>query len=290
LPLSFSSIFNSFLGQFYNVLIAIYASNFLIGNYAVANNFCVLLTFFTTPIATMLFPAFSKLNANTDKETLKIVFQSSVKYSSLLVIPPTVAVMALASPAVSALFGEKYASAPLFLAMLAINYLLTAVGALSVGNLISGQGETMLFLKLALVNTATGITLAVLLVPSFGVVGLIVTTIFDGVPGLIISLYWIKKRYDATVDWVPSVKILFSSAVGGVLAYFAVLFVSLSSWPKLILGLAVFAVGFLFSVTATRTLRKPDIETLRLMTSDMGFLSSISNKILNVLERLVISP
>jgi O-antigen/teichoic acid export membrane protein len=287
LPLSFSSIFNSFLAQFYNVLIAIYASNFLIGNYAVANNFAVLLTFFTTPIATMLFPAFSKLDSYKDKETLKIVFQSSVKYSSLLVIPPTVAVMALANPAVSALFGEKYRSAPLFLALLAFNYLLTALGVLSAGNLISGQGKTGLFLKLAIVNTITGVTLAVLLVPRFGVVGLIVTTIFDGVPGLIISLQWIKKHYDASVDWASSAKILGSSAVSGALAYFAVSFVSLSSWPKLILGVVVFAAGFLLSVTATRTIRTPDIDALRLMTSDMGPLSSITDKILNVLERLV---
>ncbi len=115
LPLSFSGIFNSFLTQFYTFIIAIYASNFLIGNYAVANNFTVLLTFFSTPITTMLFPAFSKLDPDKDKETLKIVFKSSIKYSSLLVIPPTIAVIALANPLVSALFGAKYADAPCFL-------------------------------------------------------------------------------------------------------------------------------------------------------------------------------
>jgi O-antigen/teichoic acid export membrane protein len=287
LPLSFSSIFNGFVTQFYNVLIVIYASNFLIGNYAVATNFSVLLTFFTMPIQTMLFPAFSKLDSSKDTDTLKIVFQSSVKYSSLLVIPPTVALIALANPAVSALFGAKYTSAPLFLALFVVNYVLTAFGVLSTGPLISGQGETVLYLKFAIVNTATGIALAILLVPPLGVVGLIITTIFDGVPALIISLYWIKKHYDATVDWASSAKILVSSAASGVLAYFAVSFVSLSSWPKLIIGLAVFTAGFLFCVTATRTLRKPDIDALRLMTSDLGPLSRIANKILRVLERLV---
>ena len=287
LPLSFSSIFNSFLGQFYNVLIAIYASNALIGNYAVATNFAVLLTFFSMPIATVLFPAFSKLNSEKDKETLKVVFQSSVKYSTLLVVPPTVAMMALAGPAVSALFGAKYASAPLFLALFVVNYLLTAFASLSAGNLISGQGETGLFLKIAIVNVATGIPLAVLLVPTFGVIGLIITTIFDGVPGLVISLHWIKRHFDASVDWVSSAKILTSSALAGVLTYCVVLFVSLSSWPKLILGLVVFAGSFLLSAVTTRTLKKSDIDTLRLMTSDLGPLSGVTSKILNFLERLV---
>jgi O-antigen/teichoic acid export membrane protein len=235
----------------------------------------------------MLFPAFSKLNPDKDKETLKIVFKSSIKYSSLLVIPPTIAVIALASPIVSALFGAKYADAPLFLALLAVNYLLTAFGQLSTLNLISGQGKTGFYLKLAIVNTVAGIALAVLLVPTFGVVGLIITTIFDGVPGLFISLHWIKKHYDATVDWASSAKLLISSGASGAIAYSAVSFVSLSSWLRLILGLAVFAVAFLLIVIATRTLRKPDIDTLRLMTDELGPLKGIIDKILKILERLI---
>jgi len=287
LPLSFSSFFNSFLLQFYNFIIAIYASNYLIGNYAVANNFTVLLTFFATPITTMLFPAFSKLNAKEDKETLKIVFKSSIKYSSLLVIPPTIALISLAPPFVSALFGAKYADASLFLALLAVNYLLTAFGQLSTLNLISGQGQTRIYFELAAVNTVTGVTLAFLLVPPFGVIGLIITTIFDGSPGLAISLYWIKNHYDASVDWVSSAKIMISSAVGGALSLLIVLYVSLSDWPKLALGVVVFAAVFLLAIIVTRTLKKPDIDNLRLMTGGLGRLTGIINKFLNFLEQLV---
>ncbi len=287
LPLSFSSIFNGFLVQFYNFIIAIYASNFLIGNYAVANNFTVLLAIFATPITTMLFPVFSKLDAEKDKETLKIIFKSSVKYSSLLVIPPTVAVIALAGPFVSALFGAKYADAPLFLALLAITYLLTAFGQLSAFNLISGQGQTRFYLELAIINTVAGIALAVSLVPTFGVIGLIITVVFDGVPGLFISLYWIKIHYDATVDWVSSAKILVSSGAAGALAFLAVSFVSSSDWPKLILGLLVFVVVFFSSLIAIRALRKSDIDALRLMASGLGPLTGIINKMLNILERMV---
>jgi O-antigen/teichoic acid export membrane protein len=287
LPLSFSSIFNSFLTQFYNFIIVIYASNFLIGNYAVANNFTVLLAFFATPITTMLFPAFSKLDAVQDKETLKIIFKSSVKYSSLLVIPPTVAIMALATPFVSALFGDRYASAPLFLVLLAINYLLTAFGQLSTLNLISGQGKTALYLELAIVNAATGIALAFLLVPTYHVIGLIVTTIFDGVPGLAISLLWIKRHYEASVDWVSSAKIMFSSAVSGLITYLFVSSVSLSSWPKLILGALVFLAALFLCFVATRTLRKTDLDNLKLMTSELGPTSGTINKILDAFAKLV---
>lgn len=287
LPLSFSTIFNSFLLQFYNVIIAIYASNKLIGNYAVANNFTVLLTFFATPITTMLFPAFSKMDPKKDRETMQTVYKSSIKYSTLLVIPPTVAVMALANPIVAALFGVKYESAPLFLALLSINYLLTAFGQLSTLNLISGQGQTRFYLELAIINTVAGVILALTLVPTLGVVGLIITTIFDGVPGLIISLDWIEKRYGGTVDWVSSAKILLSSSIAGVIAYFAVSYSHFGNWTNLAFGIVIFLVIFVAAAIGLRAVRKPDIYNLRLMTSGLGPLSGVLDRIFRLLDKLV---
>jgi len=61
LPLSIGAILTGFLTQFYGFIMAIFVTNnALIGNYSVALNFVVLITFFATPVTTMLFPAFSK--------------------------------------------------------------------------------------------------------------------------------------------------------------------------------------------------------------------------------------
>ena len=88
-----------FFIQFYFFLLAIYvANNALIGNYNLAQNFLVLITFVTSPINTMLFPAFSKFDGDTEQTTLENVYQSSVKYSTLLVMPVIAAMMALAGP------------------------------------------------------------------------------------------------------------------------------------------------------------------------------------------------
>ena len=116
--------------------------NALIGNYSVALNFVVLITFFALPVTTMLFPAFSKLDAQKDKETLRNVFQYSVKYATLIVVPVTVMVMALAQPAIGTIFENKYVQAPLYLALLSVIYLFSAVGSLCTVSLINGQGYT----------------------------------------------------------------------------------------------------------------------------------------------------
>lgn len=71
LPLSVSTILTGLLSQFYNFLMVIYCSDSMIGNYSIALNFSMLITFFTVPIATVLFPAFSKLGSEKEMEIIK---------------------------------------------------------------------------------------------------------------------------------------------------------------------------------------------------------------------------
>jgi len=167
----------------------------------------------------MLFPAFSKLDAQKDRRTLQNVFQFSHKYASLLVIPVAALVMCLAEPAVSTLFKQTYASAPLFLALLAVIYLFTAFGNLSTGNFINSQGKTKFNLYLTLITAAIGFPMAYFLIFNFGVLGLIVTSLISVIPSLVVSLFWVKKNYGLTVDWRSSVKILVSSLLSAASTY-----------------------------------------------------------------------
>ena len=206
LPISISVILSGFLTQFFNFLIAIYSTDQMVGNYQVAVNFAVLITFFATPITTVLFPAFSKLNPQKEKETLRNVYQFSVKYAALLVVPAAAAVITLSQLAISTLFGEKYGYAPLFLTLYAVIYLYSAFGSLSLTSLINSQGRTKVSLKLTLITSAIGFPLSLLLIPKFGIIGLITTTLVSGIPSLIIGLWWIKKHFTATIDWSSSAK------------------------------------------------------------------------------------
>ena len=113
LPLSISTIVGGFLTQFLTYILAIYVtSNATIGNYSVAANFIILINFFAMPINTMMFPAFSKLDYNKDKDSLRIVYQYSVKYSALVVVPVSALVITLAQPAIGTIFQNRYTEAP----------------------------------------------------------------------------------------------------------------------------------------------------------------------------------
>jgi O-antigen/teichoic acid export membrane protein len=289
MPLSVLTIISGFLAQFYVMLLPIfYADNSIIGNYNVALNFVVLISFFSLPITTMLFPAFSKLDIKKDKAALQNVFQYSVKYSTLIVVPVTTMVMCLSGPAVNTLFGNEYSSAPLFLALLSIHYLFTATGFLSIGNIINSQGQTNLNLKFTLLTAAIGFPMGYLLIMHFGVLGLIFTTIVAGIPSLILSIFWVKKHYDLTIDWVSSAKILSASAIAATLTYLLVSFTNFAPVIELLIGTVFFIVVLVAAFMLTRTLSVNDLNSLRSITGGLGPISRILSFVLDVIEKILL--
>ncbi len=289
LPLSVAGLITGFMAQFYSFLLPIYyaTDNSVIGNYGVAANFVVLIGFVATPVITMLFPAFSKLDAKKDKEALKTAFQLSVKYSSLLIVPVAFLVMCLAEPAVSVLFGTTYNSAAFFLALIAISYLYVTFGSLSVGSLINSQGQTQYTMKLAALTGAIGFPMGYALIMNFGILGLIVSSLIAVIPSSVIGLRYIHKNYDVTVDWPASAKIFLSCMIVSVLTYFAISILNFSSLVELILGVIIFVLLVIPLLLLTKSINTVDIENLRTMVSSIGGVGKILNKVLALIEKLM---
>ncbi len=286
-PLSIGAILSAILTQFYGNLMAIFVKdNASIGNYSVALNFVVLITFFATPVTTMMFPAFSKLDFRKEADILQNVFQYSVKYASLIVLPVTVMVMALAQPAIGTIFQSSYAQAHLYLALLSVVYLFTALGSLSTGNLINSQGDTKYNLKLTIVNVAVGFPLSVVLIGLFGIIGLIVTTIVVFLPGTLLGLRFIKKKYGVSIDYVSSAKIALSSALAGVLTYFTLSQLPFSAPIELLIGVVLFVVAFVLLAVVTKTIDKTDLSNVKQITYALGPLRKPIGWVLSIIEKL----
>jgi stage V sporulation protein B len=286
-PISLSVMVTSLLAQYYAFILPIYvADNTIIGNLKIAQNFVVLIAVFSTPIVTMLFPAFSKLDAERDREQLKIAFQFSIKYASLLVVPVACLIMALCEPVVSTLYGTTYETAPPFLALLAVTFLYTGLGSLSIGNLFSSQGQTRLVLALSVISAAIGFPVGLVLIMQYGVIGLIAASLTAGFPSLLVSLYWTKKYYGLTVDWKSSAKILISSVIAATLTYFTAGQIGFGSWIQLLFGVLIFVLVLIPTMVLSRAVTRSDLSNLRLMSSGLGPLTDIVEKTLNIIERL----
>jgi len=286
LPLSISAIISGFLAQFYNFLIAIFCSDLIIGNLQVALNFAFIVTFFVMPVITVLLPAFSKFDSQKEQESLGNVFQFSVKYASLLIVPVAFAVIALSQSGVSTLFGAKYSYTPLYLALYVVTFIYTAFGYLSVENIIKSQGKTEVNMKLTLLTSAIGLVLNLLLIPEFGILGLLAANIVSGIPSLVIALWWIKKNYNTTIDWVSSTKILSASALAAAITYVATSQLSISSWISLTIGAVIFLATYLIATPLIGAINKTDIQNFKEMLKGLGPLAPLFTLLLSFIERL----
>jgi O-antigen/teichoic acid export membrane protein len=286
LPLSISAIITGSLAQFYNFLIAIYCTDLIIGNYQVALNFAFIVTFFVMPVLTVLLPAFSKINLQEERHMLGNVFQFSVKYASLLVVPVAFAIIALSQPGVAAIFGQKYSFSSLYLALYSVTFIFTAFGFLSIENLLKSQGRTDLNLKLTLVTSAIGLTLNVVLIPLFGIVGLLATNIISGVPSMIIALLWIKKNFNTTIDWISSAKILLASTLASITAFLVTTQLQLNSWITVIIGAVIFLAVYLTTAPLLGAINKADIHNFEEMSKGLGHLAPLFALPLSLMEKL----
>jgi len=285
-PLSISSIIGGFLVQFYAFMMAIYCSDAAIGNYKVATQFATILTFFTIPISTVLFPAFSKIDPQNENGILQTIFASSIKYTSLILVPATFALMILSDPLVGTLFGEKWTQAPLFLTLYVIDNLFVIFGSLTLGSLFAGIGETKMQMKLSLITLAIGIPLSLTLIPTMGIIGLILTTIIASKPSLAVGLYWTKKKYKTKIDINSSITILVASIIAATTTFLAINLVEYPDWAELTVGIAAFAATYLVTTPVLRAINRDDINNLKIMFSGLGIISKLISIPLNIMEKL----
>jgi len=284
-PLSIASIISGFLVQFYAFLMAIYCTDAMIGNYQVATQFATLLTFFTIPISTVLFPVFSKINPKEERELLQTVFISSVKYTALILVPATMAVMVLSKPMINTLYGEKWEYAPSFLTLYVISYLFSIFGNLSLGNLLTGLGKTKIQMKLSLITLIVGVPLSWFLIPTMGIFGLIITSITAGIPSLCLGLHWIWKSYKTKTDIKSSTKILTASSVATAATFIIINLLKCADWIELTVGGFTFLTTYLIMAPIIGAINQTDIKNLKTMFSGLGLISKLLNIPLSIMGK-----
>ena len=284
-PLAIGTLIGGITAQFYSFMMASFVDEMMIGNYQIAHNFGISLAFLTFPITTVLFPAFSKFNPQKESQALKNVFTASVKYTSLFVVPASLALMVLSKPLIGTLYGDKWFYAPTFLSFFVIAGLLRLLGNLSMTNLLNGIGKTKIVMKLSLLTLAIGIPAAFFIIPPFGIPGYIFVSISANIPTTFVSIYWIWKHYGIKVDYKNSAKIFLASAIAAIITYIFLNIFKVADWVLLTVGSLLFFAIYLIVVPFIGAVNQTDINTLRSLFSNLSIISRPLEILLTVVEK-----
>jgi len=259
IPLYISILLTGFVLPYQNLILAMFTSDTDIGNFKAATNFIALIMVFSMPIRTTLLPAFSKLNSSTSKKIGEF-FKLANKYTAMLVVPIAVLIMTFSNEIVQIVYGPTFQSAPLFLSIYCLLYLLVGIGYLNLAALFNGLGETRITLKRSLITVSLFAVLAPLSAQIYSVQGLIIAFLISSTIGTYYGTHIARTKFKIEFDTKSIIKIYLVSIIS---SFPALLLLQFASIPKLFnvaAGGLLYLVTYLTLTPLTRTVTYSELE------------------------------
>ncbi len=288
MPLYLSILILGLLTQYKSFLLAQFVSDSEIGNYTIAINFSVLITLISYPIATSLFPAFSKLSIKKEQDAVEKMFKFSVKYVSLLLIPASIALAVLSKEAVYTVYGSQYQLASGYLSIYVLSFLCAGFGMYVVSSFFNGQGDTMATLRINIIHVCLAVPLAFIVTFLYGVIGLLISLVATDFISNTYALLLANKKYKVTVDWPSFIRTTIASLSSALLVYIIITFAPIHD-PlfKLAVGGSIYVASFLTLAPLFKVISKEDVRNLNELTKELTFIYPITKRILNLEEKIL---
>jgi O-antigen/teichoic acid export membrane protein len=275
LPLYAGNLLVVVFTQYQNIVLAFFTSNIEIGNFSAAVNFAALINVVSTPIVTALFPAFSKLDLQTARDDLRKMLELSVKYTSLLILPMTVAISTLSKDLTGAVYGSAYGSASTYLTLYVCLFLLTGIGYQVLANFFNGIGRTNETLKITIVQLLIFLLAAPVMAWRYQVPGLIVAVVCSALVRTVYGLMIAYRKYGMRLDLRGSISVL-AAALASALPLLPLVYYShFSDLVNVLIGAAVYLAMYLTLAPVFKAIKQTDLEILTPMLSGIRILKPV---------------
>ena len=289
MPLYLSSLILLLVDQYRLIILAYRVSDFEIGNFQAAGNFATLLVVLSTPIATALFPAFSKLNPAG--EEIKKAFQYSVKYTGVLIAPAAFFTIIMSRILVEIVYGRGYSAAPVFLSLYTVVFLYSVLGSIVLDSFFNGIGETRINLKATMIYTSSFIPLSIVLTYFYSVVGLITSILVSSILKILYCLYIAERRLRTSIDINNSMRVLTASGVAGLSILPFSLNQLVPNYVSLLIGGILYLIVYTTMLPIVKALQKTDIDVLRNLFQNQGVLKPVAELLVkyesNLIEKII---
>lgn len=292
MPLYVSALLTGLIPTYQNMVLALYATDYQVGNYKAATNFIALMHVITMPIATALLPAFSKLNSTTNHK-INQFFKTANKYTALLITPITCLIIILSSEIVQIVYGSTYNSAPTFLATYSLLYLLTGLGYLTLTSLFNGLGDTKTTLKTSLITFITVVALSPILTQNYSVQGLITSFITASLLSTLYGVYVGKAKLGISFEKHSLVKIYLISALSSIPTCILVFYLDLPSLITVAMGALLYLFIYATLLPITGTVTRMELHEVALVTQKTKLLTRMVKPLLkyeNAIINLTAKP
>jgi len=284
-PLYISTLIVGFTLQYRNILLAVFTSNYEIGNFQAAMNFTVFVSSLSIPIAKILLPAFSKLEER--QEDVRSFFKIAVKYTTIVVLPIVILLMTYAEEIVQVVYGEGFELAPTFFLLYALTYLFMGIGSLVIRSFFNGLGKTKENLKMSLISAVILVAMAPVLTPFVGIYGMILALILASLLSTLYGLYTARKLFSIRVDARITMLIYLASIVSAVPLVLLRGLPLHSNLVRILVGMTIYVAIYLLVIPLTRVISSPEMQEIKKVVGRIGLLKYFASPIIYFEEKIL---
>lgn len=284
-PLYITALLIGASTQLQTIVLSFFTLDLDIGNFKAATNFVILMMALSGSIATALFPAFSKLDRNGNQA--KTFFKLATKYTSMLMVPASIALIIFSKELVQVVYGKAFLPASLFLSLYMAIYFLVGLGSIVQGSFFNGLGETKTTLKINLASFVVFLGLAPLLTQAYNVPGLILAILVSSLTATIFGAYKAKSNFGAEPDYVLISRIYIAALASAILPFFIVYLQLFPALVTVFLGGFLYLLSYITILPVASVLSKPEVENLQKTTEKIRFLKPIMEPILKYENKIL---
>jgi O-antigen/teichoic acid export membrane protein len=266
-PLAFTAIISLFYLKTDVLLLGYYYNSTDVGLYMPALIIAQYVTLFAAPFAYIFLPVVSELFGKADKTTIESLFKSASKWIFMMVLPVFIYLLLFPEEVITLLYGSGYSEGYLALVILATGVSMNTFTGMT-GGILVGGGYTKLNLTVEIIAAITNVSLNIILIPIFGILGAAIGTSASYFTRNIASFVFVYKTTKMHAFNKKYIGIVISGLVTFILFYLlkGFVFPFLASSFFVLLG-GVLLLGFyVLLVLAFRCFDKNDIIILRIIT------------------------
>ena len=248
--------------QYRFVLLAMFTSDTVVGNFKAALNISTLLSGPSFAVLTALLPAFSKTSMERPNQSNKQIFNLAHRYIAMILVPMAIAIMVLSNEIATVLYGPGFEYVAEYLFLFSSIFLLVGIGNGILESYFNGMGENKLTLMFWIVHLIIFIPLGYVLTQLYGVSGLIWAEIISRAVACTMGFWRGHAVLGISIDAGGLARVYLSAIVSGIVfILFSLLFTD-SSLFVLILGGGVLLFSYLTLLPLTKAIQLSDLALL----------------------------
>ena len=155
-----------------------------------------------TSLGTVMLPKIANLHSRNEYDEVKLYLKKAFTVSTFLAVPMAFGIMGVSERFIPMFFGAEYKPATILTAVSSVLIIIIGIGNVFGSQFLLATGKTKEYTKSVTAAAVINVIFNIILIPRFGAIGAVLSTIAAELTGAIIQFIYSKKIVDFT--WVKA--------------------------------------------------------------------------------------